>query len=136
MHGVLAKLGIPVTCTGIFGVWGSTWLDGLALPQPFAGKMASLRKVCAVLAGEIAMLETAIAGLLEHHQGYQAIRALPGIGPVLGAVIVAETGDITRFRRPAELCSWAGLTPAIASPTPRSAAGTSPSRDRGSCGGR
>jgi transposase len=73
--------------------------------------MASLLKVCAVLAGEIAMLETAIAGLLEHHQGYQAIRALPGIGPVLGAVIVAEIGDITRFRRPAGLCSWAGLTP-------------------------
>jgi len=33
------------------------------------------------------------------------------IGPVLGAVIVAEIGDITRFPRPAELCSWAGLTP-------------------------
>ena len=30
---------------------------------------------------------------------------------MLGAVIVAEIGDITRFPRPAELCSWAGLTP-------------------------
>jgi transposase len=111
VHAILAKLGIPVTCTDIFGVWGSTWLDGLALPQPYAGKMASLRKVCAVLAGEIALLEAAIAGLLEHHPGYQAIRALPGIGPVLGAVIVAEIGDITRFPGPARLCSWAGLTP-------------------------
>jgi transposase len=111
VHAILAKLGIPVTCTDIFGAWGSTWLDGLELGQPFAGKMASLRKVCAVLAGEIALLEAAIAGLLEHHQGYQAVRALPGIGPVLGAVIVAEIGDVTRFRRPAELCSWAGLTP-------------------------
>ena len=111
VHAILAKLGIPVTCTGIFGVWGSTWLDGLELPQPYAGKMASLRKVCAVLAGEIAVLDTAIAGLLEHHQGYQAIRALPGIGPVLGAVIVAEIGDITRFPHPGRLCSWAGLTP-------------------------
>ena len=63
----MAKLGIPVTCADIFGAWGSTWLDGLALPQPYAGKMASLRKVCAVLAGEIAVLEAAIAGLLEDH---------------------------------------------------------------------
>jgi transposase len=39
------------------------------------------------------------------------VRTLPGIGPVLGAVIVAEIGDITRFRRPGQLCSWAGLTP-------------------------
>jgi len=31
---LLAKLGVPVTCTDIFGVWGSTWLDGLALGQP------------------------------------------------------------------------------------------------------
>jgi transposase len=111
VHAILAKLGIPVTCSGIFGVWGSTWLDGLALPQPFAGKMVSLRKACALLADEIALLDTAIAALLAHHRGYPAVRVLPGIGPVLGAVIVAEIGGVTRFPRPAELCSWAGLTP-------------------------
>src|SRR5215469_6284960 len=111
VHAILAKLGIAVTCTDIFGVWGNMWLDGLALPQPYAGKMASLRKICALLAAEIAALETVIAGLLADHKGYQAVRALPGIGPVLGAVIVAEIGDVTRFRRPAELSSWAGLTP-------------------------
>jgi transposase len=111
VHAILAKLGIPVTCTDIFGVWGSSWLDGLGLPQPCAGKMASLRKICAVLTDEIAVLEAVIAAPLKDHQGYQAVRALPGIGPVLGAVIVAEIGDITRFPRPAELCSWTGLTP-------------------------
>jgi transposase len=73
--------------------------------------MASLRKVCALLAAEIIPLDTAIAGMLEDHPGYQAVRALPGIGPVLGAVIVAEIGDITRFPNPARLCSWTGLTP-------------------------
>ena len=30
---------------------------------------------------------------------------------VLGAVIAAEIGDITRFRKPGQPCSWAGLTP-------------------------
>ena len=52
--------------------------------------MASLRKVCALLTAEIAVLEAAIASALEDHRGYWAVRALPGIGPVLGAVIVAE----------------------------------------------
>jgi transposase len=30
---------------------------------------------------------------------------------VLGAVICAEIGEVTRFARPGQLCSWAGLTP-------------------------
>ena len=111
VHAVLAKLGIPVTCTDIFGVWGNTWLDGLELGQPYAGKVASLRTLASELTAEITVLEAAIADLLEHHDGYHAIRALPGIGPVLAAVLVAEIGDITRFPHPARLCSWAGLTP-------------------------
>ena len=49
------------------------------------------------------MLDTVIASPLENHDGYHAIQALPGIGPVLAAVIVAEIGDITRFGRPARL---------------------------------
>jgi Transposase IS116/IS110/IS902 family len=56
-------------------------------------------------------VDTVIADLLEHHDGYHAIQALPGIGPVLAAVIVAEIGDIRRFSGPARLSSWAGLTP-------------------------
>jgi transposase len=57
------------------------------------------------------VLEEVTADLLAGHEGYRAIQQLPGIGPVLGAVIVAQIGDITRFRHPAKLCSRAGLTP-------------------------
>ena len=111
VHAVLAKLGIPVTCTDIFGVWGNTWLDGLALPQPYAGKVASLRKLTGELTAEITLLDVVIADLLAGHDGYHALQALPGIGPVLAAVICAEIGDIRRFSSPAKLCCWAGLTP-------------------------
>jgi transposase len=45
------------------------------------------------------------------HPGYLAIQQIPGVGPVLAAVFVAEIGDITRFHRPQQLASWAGLTP-------------------------
>jgi hypothetical protein len=40
VHAVLAKLGIPVPCSNLFGALGSAWLDGLRLPQPYAGKLA------------------------------------------------------------------------------------------------
>ena len=35
----------------------------------------------------------------------------PASDRVLAAVAVAEVGDVTRFGHPAQLCSWAGLTP-------------------------
>jgi transposase len=48
---------------------------------------------------------------LTHDAGYTAIQQIPGIGPVLGAVFVAEIGDVHRFAKPAQLTCWAGLTP-------------------------
>jgi transposase len=111
IHAVLAKLGIAVTHTDLFGTGGQAWLDGLRLPQPYAGKVTSLRQLTGELTTEIAMLTDVTGDLLAGDRGYQAIQQLPGIGPVLAAVIVAEIGDITRFRNPGQLCSWAGLTP-------------------------
>jgi transposase len=57
------------------------------------------------------MLSEVIASLLAGDRGYQVIQQLPGIGPVLAAVITAEIGDVTRFQNAGQLCSWAGLTP-------------------------
>ena len=111
VHGVLAKLGIGVPCSDIFGRSGNAWLDGLDLPQPYAGKVASLRQLAGTLTGEITLLDKVLGDLLDGREGYRAIQALPGIGPVLAAVIVAEIGDIRRFPGPGQLGSWAGLTP-------------------------
>ncbi|MHB8329910.1 MAG: transposase [Acidimicrobiales bacterium] len=36
---------------------------------------------------------------------------MPGVGRVLGAIFVAEIGDVTRFKNPEALSSWAGLAP-------------------------
>jgi transposase len=111
VHAVLAKLGVPVTCSDIFGAAGSAWLDGLGLPQPYAGKVASLRQLTGGVNTEITMLSEVIADLLAGDRGYRVIQQLPGIGPVLAAVITAEIGDVRRFRTAAQLCCWAGLTP-------------------------
>jgi hypothetical protein len=48
---------------------------------------------------------------LRHDSGYAAVQTIPGMGPTLGAVFVAEIGDVRRFRGPTQLTSWAGLTP-------------------------
>lgn len=37
--------------------------------------------------------------------------AIPGVGSVIGAVLVTEIGVVTRFSTAPRLCAWAGLTP-------------------------
>src|SRR6185312_15193489 len=111
VHAVLAKLGVPVTHSDIFGRGGGLWLDQLVLPEPYAAKVASLRALIGVLDGEIARLGGRAGQMLAADPGYAGVRELDGIGPVLGAVICAEIGDVRRFGKPGQLCSWAGLTP-------------------------
>src|SRR5256885_11185253 len=74
-------------------------------------RLESLRDLLAYLEREIAMLNRRIHRELEQDTGYNAIRQIPGVGRVLGAVFCAEIGDVTRFPSPEKLCSWAGLTP-------------------------
>ena len=73
-----------MTCSDIFGAWGTQWLDELPLPQPYSWKVASLRQLIGWLTSEITVLEQVTADLLAGHDGYRAVQELPGIGPVLG----------------------------------------------------
>jgi transposase len=71
----------------------------------------SLRDLIELFDREVAMLEGEAGHQLDGHDGYRAIRHIPGLGPLFAAVFTAEIGDVTRFTTPAQLASWAGLTP-------------------------
>jgi transposase len=60
---------------------------------------------------------------------------MPGIGPVLTAVIVAESGVVIRLRTAAQLCRWAELTPRHREPELKVARGHVTKQGRGSCEG-
>jgi transposase len=111
VHAVLAKLGVKVTVSDLFGVGGQKILDELRLDAPFNARVASLRRLIDAFTFEIDVLAKRTSAQLSAHCGFRAIQAIHGVGPVLAAVFVAEIGDVTRFARPEQLCSWAGLTP-------------------------
>jgi transposase len=111
VHAVLAKQGVGVPMSDLFGVAGTRLLDELRLERAYAQRVASLRRLLAAYDQEITLLGREIATALADDAGYLAIQAIPGVGPVLAAVFVAEIGDVHRFASAPQLCSWAGLTP-------------------------
>jgi transposase len=108
---VLAKQGVRVPMSDLFGVAGGRLLEQLRLERAYALRVASLRRLLAAYDQQIAMLGREVGQALAGDVGYLAIQAIPGVGPVLAAIFVAEIGDVHRFASAPRLCSWAGLTP-------------------------
>ena len=108
---VLAKQCARPPVKDLWWVTGPAWLDALDLPDAYLLRIDSLRALVAAFDEEIKVLDEEIGGWLADDAGYQAIQAIAGVGPVLGAIFVAEIGDVSRFPDSAALCCWAGLTP-------------------------
>jgi transposase len=108
---VLAKRGVWVAMTDLFGAEGTLLLDKVELPTPYQARVVSLRRLIESLDFDIDLFTKLTRGQLAKHPGYTAIQQIPGIGEVLAAVFVAEIGDVHRFAGPSQLASWAGLTP-------------------------
>lgn len=111
VHAVLAKRGVAVTMSDLFGVEGTALLDSLALEPAYASRVSSLRGLLAVLDEEITGFDRMIAAMLKGHPGYVTLQKVSGIGPVFAAVFVAELGDVARFATADKVACWAGLTP-------------------------
>jgi transposase len=111
VHAVLAKEGVRVPMSDLFGVGGQVLLDKVHLADAYRVRVESLRDLIDHINREIAMLEEQSAPYFAGDLGYHAVQTIPGVGPVLAAVFVAEIGDISRFTSARHLCSWAGLTP-------------------------
>ena len=111
VHAVLAKAGVLIAVSDLFGVGGRKRLAKVPLADAYAQRVRSLLELIDTLDGHEARFAALIAKQLDADRGYQAIQQVPGIGVTLAAVFVAEIGDVHRFTGPAHLCSWAGLTP-------------------------
>jgi transposase len=58
-------------------------------------------------------LDRELEALLEHHPDAALVRSLPGMGAVLTAELIAEAGNLSRFRSADALASAGGIAPVL-----------------------
>jgi transposase len=115
VHAVLAKQGLTIPVSDLFGVAGQHQLAAAPLDAAYRARVNALCRLIAEYDFEIdlagKLITTRVARDPVYGPGYRVIQQIPGIGPVLAAVLVVEIGDVHRFAGARQLCSWAGLTP-------------------------
>jgi len=105
------KLGVQVPMSDLFADRGLDLLAHVQAPAPYVARIQSLQRLIEVLDVEVDLFARLAKGRLVADPGYRAVQTIPGVGPVLAAVFVAEVGDVHRFPTAGHLASWAGLTP-------------------------
>ena len=108
---VLATAGVVIAVSDLVGVGGPHRLAKVPLGGADVPRVIWLRELIDARDAHDTRFRIMVADELGGHAGYPAIHQLPGVGPILGAVVVAEIGEVHRFADPAHRCSWAGLTP-------------------------
>jgi transposase len=79
------------------------------LPLGLATACQDLGAQVTAVQARIAALEAALTPVAERLPAYALLRTIPGIGPTVGAILVAEIGDIAWYTQFSQLRKLAGL---------------------------
>lgn len=98
-------------CKDLFCKKGLGWMRRAPLPDPDRGLLDAELEVLALLHTQISTLEKDIAADNARRPMARRLQSLPGVGPILAAVMALEIDTIQRFRSSAKFCAYAGLVP-------------------------
>jgi hypothetical protein len=85
VHAVLAKRGITVVDSDLFGITGRKRLGSMALPEPFCVRVESQLRMIDALDIEVDQFDRLIRAEFAEDAGYRVIQQLPGVGPTFAA---------------------------------------------------
>lgn len=116
IHATLAKYALTITeVRDIFGVKGQKLLGERIRQLPPETAYATRRLLEQLLAVEeqIRSFEMRMEEVFGQSPELDLVMSLPGVGPILGVVIVTEVGSVERFPSAGHLASYAGTTPRV-----------------------
>jgi transposase len=136
IHATLMTFGYSVPVSDLFGTQGREILGRLAIPEPWAGTLATSMRMIDDLNVEIAAAEADLRSLGPDHPYIPLLLTVPGVGQLLAYTIASEIGDIARFASPKKLTDTPGCARSCASQAPTTDADRWPRTAPSTCAGR
>lgn len=93
----------------LFGKKGLEWLKSQELCEPDNKLLENLLEIYEVISQKVSETDWLIKEIMGEDSDCQLLKTIPGIGDFLCVLVKTEIGDISRFRTPSHLCSYAGL---------------------------
>src|SRR6266851_2602885 len=113
VHAVLHQQGLHSPVTDLFGKRGRLWLAGLKLPAAARESVSVCLRLLDGYSEEIQKQNLQLSEKAKQDQRAQWLMTIPGIGECSAMMLLAEIGDMGRFRDKEALCSYAGLVPRV-----------------------
>lgn len=113
VHGIVNRNGVRAPGESLFGPKGRAFLQSVVLPEldrwEVDGPLARLD----LLGEQIKELDGEIRQRVKVEPVAQALEGIPGIGPFIALLLMAEIGDLKRFPSAKHLASYTGLVPSL-----------------------
>jgi transposase len=113
VHAILLKHGYQAPVRDAFGVRGRAWLATLTLRPVYQQALHGYLQILDVVRDQIDAASEAIDHEARTTPQVHTLCTLPGVGHYTALLLLAETGDVSRFPTPKHLVSYAGLAPTV-----------------------
>ncbi len=113
VHGVLNRQGIASPTDSLFGPKGRAFLEEVKLKELDRWEVDDQRARLDLLEAQIKALDQEIRQRGQANAVAQALEEIPGVGPFIALLLVAEIGDLSRFPTAKHLVSYLGLAPSL-----------------------
>jgi len=111
IHAILRRHGIQYEFSDLFGKSGIEFLRNVDIPAYSRYELDHYLTLLRVLNYKIEDSSKQIEALKKENPQAQLLTTIPGISDYSALLIMAEIGDIRRFKTAEHLCSYAGLVP-------------------------
>jgi transposase len=111
IHSLLAYAGVPKESGDIFARKRRDYLESVQLPELTREVLDAMLAALDEMREQAKVLSAKIREINKSDPDARLLKTIPGIGDIAARLLLAEIGDIKRFRRDKSLACYTGLTP-------------------------